>query len=290
MRSLLRYRSGLRHYGPLLLVLLCSCSGEVFQGYALSKPDQRIALPGDLREVSDLAWSGPEQLSMVQDERGILFLYDLSKRAVDTKVKFEKRGDFEGVARDGDRTFMVESNGRVHLLDAFGDPDGEQHWDTFLDTDNDVEGACWDATTQRLLLACKADPGSDLDKHEQRAIYAFDPISGVLDPAPVYVVELDDVRDALKARNQGIRQLQFAPSALEIHPYTGDLWVLSAHDRLVVVISRNGQVLDATLLAPELYVQPEGLTFDPNGRLFISSEGGDHKGYLLSFTPRKHIR
>ncbi len=62
-------------------------------------------------------------------------------------------------------------------------------------------------------------------------------------------------------------------------------WILSAHDRLVVVLGADSKVLEATRLQQSLFVQPEGMSFDDKGNLFLSSEGHKGAGLLLVFEP-----
>lgn len=74
------------------------------------------------------------------------------------------------------------------------------------------------------------------------------------------------------------KQLQLNPSALAIHPLTGDWYVLSATNRLLAVYSQ-GQLMSVYPLPAEVYYKPEGMTFCPNGDLYLSSEGMKN-GYI----------
>ncbi|MBL0126436.1 MAG: SdiA-regulated domain-containing protein [Flavobacteriales bacterium] len=250
----------------------------------MDQPAERIELPKELREVSGLAWWDKDHIAMVQDEQGDLFVYDISRKKMIHDKDFGKRGDHEGVASDGEQLYIVRSDGRIYRTQGVSGKDVE-HWDTPLKAQNDVEGICWDPVRQRLLLACKADPGAGLDPKNQRAVYAFDPASGEMDDAPVLVLALDSIAPALARRGQRSVGFHFAPSAIAIHPGTGQVWVLSAKDPMIVVVDATARVIDATHLDPLLFPQPEGLTFDPDGSLYISSEDKGH-GRLLVFQHR----
>ena len=52
---------------------------------------------------------------------------------------------------------------------------------------------------------------------------------------------------------------------------------------MLMVLDRNGKVLDLQDLDNKLFLQPEGICFSPQGDLFISNEGRGGKGYILKF-------
>ena len=75
----------------------------------------------------------------------------------------------------------------------------------------------------------------------------------------------------------------FKPSALAVHPITGELFVLSSVLKVLVVLAEDGSITAVLPLDGELLEQPEGMAFLPNGDLFISSEGVKKKARLLRF-------
>ncbi|MBZ0206591.1 MAG: SdiA-regulated domain-containing protein [Flavobacteriales bacterium] len=237
-----------------------------------------------MREISGLAWWRKDHIAMVQDEKGEVFIFDISRKKITGSMDFDKNGDYESVASDGEHLYAVRSDGRVDRLHG-GSGKKVDHWKTGLTRRNDVEGSCWDVRRERLLMACKADPGSGLDARVQRAVYAFDPVTGELDPDPALVVHLDSIKVALAKRGLMTKGMRFAPSAIAIHPTTGNYWLLSAHDRMIVVLNGTGNVIDATYLERALFPQPEGLDLDPDGLLLISSEGRGGAGRLLVYEP-----
>ncbi len=268
----------------LLVGTLVSCGTKEFQGYRLDRPSQAFELPKEMREISGLAWWRKDHIAMVQDEKGEVFIFDISRKKIIEHKDFDKDGDYESVASDGEHVYAVRSDGRVDRLNGISGKKMD-HWKTGLTRHNDVEGSCWDVRRGRLLMACKADPGSGLDARVQRAVYAFDPATGELDPDPALVVHLDSIKVAVAKRGLMTKGMRFAPSAIAIHPATGNYWLLSAHDRMIVVLNGTGNVIDATYLEPALFPQPEGLDIDPDGLMLISSEGRGGAGRLLVYGP-----
>ena len=69
-------------------------------------------------------------------------------------------------------------------------------------------------------------------------------------------------------------KFNFYPSAIGVHPITGDIYVLSTKDtKGLARFSHDGKLKDFQWIDKGLMPQPEGLCFSPDGTLFISSEG-----------------
>src|SRR5690606_25987587 len=49
-------------------------------------------MPKELDEISGIAWVGENQIACVQDEDGIIFIYDLTTNAVEKTINFAKAG------------------------------------------------------------------------------------------------------------------------------------------------------------------------------------------------------
>ena len=62
-------------------------------------------------------------------------------------------------------------------------------------------------------------------------------------------------------------------SSVAVHPATGHYYLLSAVDRLLLVVDRSARLVALEQLDAGLLPKPEGITFLPNGDLVLSSEG-----------------
>ena len=76
---------------------------------------------------------------------------------------------------------------------------------------------------------------------------------------------------------------EFKPSAAGINPVNGKLYIVASVGKLLVIADKNGKVEQAIRLDPVMYNQPEGMTFAPNGDLYISNEGGEGIATILKF-------
>ncbi len=242
--------------------------------YRLDAPDAVLLLPGILREISGLTVLPSGNLGAVQDERGAIYEIDPRSGRVVATLPFAKAGDFEGIELAPDAVWALRSDGDLYRVfrDSTGTPTSTK-FETALSSANDTEGLAYDPTENRLLVACKEDPGHDLDG--VRAIYAFSLATQTLDPRPAFLLDRTQI-DAEDA---------FKPSALAIHPPTGNLYVLSSVRKALAVLAPDGSLVATVPLDPERFPQPEGIAFAADGTLFISNEGPTGAGTILRFSP-----
>lgn len=233
--------------------------------FRLDAPSAVMRLARDLREISGLAWLPSGRLAAVQDERGTIFELDPATGAILRETPFHRAGDFEGVAWDGGALWALESDGALYRL-AEGSP--VERLETGMGARCDAEGLEWDG--RRLLVVCKEDPGGGL--RGVRAVFAVDPVSG----GRALAFTLD--RRVLDGPDG-----PFKPSAIAVHPATGELYVLSSGQRSLAVVAPDGRLAGVATLPRERLSQPEGLAFAADGTLYIASEG--HPSVILRYDP-----
>ena len=253
-------------------------------GYNLKSPDASVILPAILQEVSGLSCIDSNMLACIQDENGILFLYDLAKNKISSQFEFFSNGDYEGIARVMDTIFVLRSDG---MLIEISDYRSNNVIVTPIPTDipsKDNEGLCYDSENYRLLIACKESTGKgDLSK-DKRYVFGFDLTSKSLIEEPVYSFDIQLLKEfavknsinlPMKGKKKGPPEpvLRFQTSGIAIHPLTNKLYLLSSEDYLLSVFDRNGNIEHMVRLNMGLFNQPEGITFLENGDLLISNEG-----------------
>lgn len=249
--------------------------------YRLNEPDLRLGLSSELAEISGLAIHPDGRLLAVQDEKGYVYSLDLVSGEVIDKYKFEKSGDYEGIAVNGKHTFVLRSDGDVYRIKNLGkDNQKTKKLENALETRNDAEGLEFDADG-KLLIACKGDSRIDGNKKDHRAVYAFDLQTNVLSEKPFLDIKLEKLKSLTRDD-----KTNFRPSALARHPITGDYYILATVGKLLVVLSPDGEPYRAIDLRGGDFLQPEGIAFLANGDLLISNEahvkGG--RATLLRFT------
>ncbi len=289
-----------------LFLLMSFCKSPDFNYknslYALGNPDQKFTMPASLEEISGISWTGKGTLACIQDENGIIYCYNLEKEKVVSEVKFGKDGDYEDISVVKNTAYVLKSNGHIFRVKNFKkDKIKVKRYKTLLSKKNDAEGMFYDSSENRLLIACKGSPSIEKENPYKgyRAVYSFDLETKQMLEEPAYLIDLrkiDSYKDqgnftqfsSKLAKILGITDpyASFRPSGIAIHPLTDEIYIISSVGKLLAVLDREGFILDVHALDPNLFRQPEGICFSPEGDLYISNEGKGGKGYILKFKPK----
>ena len=241
--------------------------------YDLANPTQRHKLPNDLREISGLSYYKPGRLACVQDELGVVFIYDLSRKAIVDEHVFGKDGDYEGVEYVGNKLYIMRSDGELYEMTPtdgvkiLGNSPETKHIKTDLPGKPDMEGLGYDPKLEALLLATKDGKGTD------KIIYFYSLPNKMLFQG--IVLKQADLQTFENSTGE------FKPSGIAVHPQTRDYYVLSSAAHQLAVLAPNGKVKSLVSLDEGALPQPEGICFAPDGTLYIASEG--KKGIILEF-------
>lgn len=255
--------------------------------YNLKTYSERHYLPFVLEEVSGLSYKHPDRLLAVDDESGKVFEYDVNQRKIVHSISFYKSDDYEGVELVDSMIYVLKNDG-----DIFGFKYGPSKktkaikYENALRTGNDTEGLGYDAETKTLLIACKEKGSIGDTVINGRAIYRFDLTEMILRTSPFVVIGPTELK-AFWEQNRDFqydeKRIKFKPSAIATHPITGNHYILSSVGKMIVVVSRRGLIKGTYPVSPRILGQPEGITFDADGTMFISSEGEGDRGYVLAF-------
>lgn len=292
LRAAVEKRLHSRVMAPLLLLALTSlawaAAGQappaILESFDLSKDGGiQDKLPRALEEVSGLATTSGGRVLAHDDERAVIYEVDPADGHV---VKAFSagiggvRGDFEGIAAVDDRLFLVTSAGE--LLETREGEDGSALaygvQDTGLGRVCEIEGLAFDPRTRSLLLPCKGKKAEELKNH-----------------VVVFAVELETFRVQLVPRvfipfeeldEIGLKD-SFHPSAIEVHPTTGRLILVSAQEETILEVSPYGALLGGKELHRKTHPQPEGVTFLDDGSLLLADEGQGGRGRLTRYLVRE---
>jgi uncharacterized protein YjiK len=75
----------------------------------------------------------------------------------------------------------------------------------------------------------------------------------------------------------------FSPSGIAIHPNTELVYILSSVGKLLVILTPNGSIHHIEKLNKEIHKQPEGICFEKDGTLWISTEGKGGTAKIFEF-------
>lgn len=262
-----------RRLYPFLLLLLPAAAlslhgnrAATLREYDLSaQPATRFSLPNNLMELSGLACSADGRVFAHNDETGTIFQIDATTGKVITSFmlggKKVVREDFEGIAIAHGKFYLSTSAGDIYECSEGENGSVVDYtiYKTRLGKRYEMEGLCYDPRTDALLLTVKT--AFKEKKRDERPVFAFSLASKKLEKKPRFVLP------------GSLSGGDFHPSSIEYNPATGTLFVLAAQGHTVIEISATGDILARQPLDARRFFQPEGLTFTPDGRLLIGSEG-----------------
>lgn len=249
------------------------------ENYNFSEKDvKRFRLSKKLNEISGLTITNDYRLFAHNDETGTIFEIDNEDGKIVNQYYLgagKLKRDFEGIATVNDSLFLVTSSG---VLYKFKIPDDEQNVEytkikTFISSKYNVEGLCYDEATNSLLLACKEYAGKNLSDY--KAIYSFDLYNNKLNTNPRFLINLDSLKSKFKIK-------KFTPTGIEVHPNSGNIFILSSHEKAIVELSSTGELLNAVKLKSKNHRQPEGITFLNDLSLVISDEANNKDAVLTT--------
>jgi hypothetical protein len=279
-----------------LILATCGLSKEDPLAYNLKQLKFSYTLPEQLHEISGLTDIDATKFACIQDENGILFIYDALKNELSEQYSFNVDGDYEGITYVNGLIYILRSDG---MLFEISDYDSEKIKLVSYTTNipaKDNEGLCYDPINNRLLIACKSKLNKEARTNDEKhGIYSFDLVEKKLSAVPAFSFNVKKIQAfALdkgipipsKTKKNGIVEpkVKFQPSAIAVHPYTKKLFLLSASEHLLYIFDMNGEIQHIEKLDPKVFNKAEGITFFENGDLLISNEGQGGKPTLLGFS------
>ena len=282
------------------LLIIFTCCGNIkepktkLKGYNLDSSENKMIMPDILREVSGLTYLEGSLFACVQDENGILFIYNSKTNEIEREVSFHEDGDYEGIAKVNEVIYILRSDGVIFEIENYKSEKLLTHeYPTGIPADNN-EGLCYDNNNNRLLVACKGKIGKGPEFKDKRVIYSFDLTTKKLSNEPILEIDLQEVKNfailnkiqlPTREKKKGEEPvIRFRTSAICLHPITGELFLLSAADHMLFVFNESHDLIHIEMLNPEMFNKAEGITFFDNGDMLITNEGQEASPSLLKYT------
>ncbi len=265
--------------------------------YSITEADETYNLKNELREISGLSYYNDNSLLCVNDEKGTIYKFSLKKKEITKRYKFDRSGDYEGIEVVKDKVYVLRSDGNIFDVDHMKSENiVSVKNETKLNAGNDTEGLGFDPKSNSLLIACKGNPGKNTDFKGKRAIYKYSLDTKQLSDSPAYLIDQKRIREILdfngyssfavtllESINPSEGDVTFQPSAVAVHPITNNLYVIGSVGKLLIVINPEGEILAVVKLKRNMYRQPEGICFSPDGTMFISNEGKGRAANIYRF-------
>lgn len=283
----------------LIAFYCCGNSGGIKRvnaiGYTLTEPDKTIILPGILREISGLTVLDSSTVACIQDEKGVIYIFDVLNDEIRKEISFNSGGDYEAICRVDQTIYVLRSDGVLFIISNYESSSFPEKIKLNGISTADNEGLCYDQGNRRLLIAPKSKPEKGSGFKGDHIIYGFDLSSQSLIKEPVIEIDLTAVRRFLaikedirlkknkKKDKKYLPEINFKPSDICIHPVTHKLYVLSGEERTLYVFNTDGTIEYAEKLDPYIFNMPEGIAFFKNGDMLISNEAGNRYPTILRF-------
>ncbi len=246
-------------------------------GYNFSEPDDKMELNKHLKEISGMAFIPATGMILAEnDEKGDIFTVDFAnKQDLVGKVKFGGKDDYEDIVYTDTAIYILVSPGKIVQVSLKDSSFATKEFDLGLKGTNEFEAMYLDKGGKALILLCK---DCAKEKNEIRNAYRFDLATQQFSAEPHYTIDIKSIQEKLNDD-----KAEFKPSAAGIHPINNKLYIVASVGKILVIADKNGVVEEVIRLDPVLYNQPEGLTFAPNGDLYISNEAGETIATILKF-------
>ncbi|HVG14221.1 MAG TPA: SdiA-regulated domain-containing protein [Chitinophagaceae bacterium] len=283
MRKLIQTQCPVQFLSFVLAISLVgsSCNDNAYsspKGYDFRKP-VKSELGRDLNEISGMTYNDDDTTILaVSDSKRKVFELDLKMLKLrDYSEKMYTQSDFEDLVKLDTTVYVLISNGTIISMPLrVHDSSNTTAYPLPFSGKNDFETLYHDQALNALIVLCKS---CESDKGKQmRSAYRFDLLTKQFDSSAFYTISTKDVKGIMKNDDA-----DFSPSAAAIHPVDKRLYILSSAGNLLVIADTRGKVLEGYNLNPDQYPQAEGITFSPNGTLYISNEGKYGKPTLLMF-------
>jgi uncharacterized protein YjiK len=233
--------------------------------YNLGRPDEKFILPQKLAEISGLSYSNDGQLYCVNDEQGKIFVYSTTEKDIIKTIDFGKNGDYEGIEIVDNTVYVLNSDGKIKAIDLATEK--SKNIDCSQKEVLEYEGLGYDSDKNSLLLAAKEMKGN-------KKIYEYNLSSESMKVRFIIPESFIDANSDKK---------EFKPSGIAVHPISKEIYIMASAGKKLIVISAGNEKIKQYNLDNQLFAQPEGICFSPNGELFVSSEGKGGSGYILKF-------
>lgn len=251
-----------------ILIGISGCKERKLK-YDFSAFSNSLKLPAKLNEISGLTYLSDNTLGCVQDEKANVYIINSNTGEIESQFDFGSNADFEGLIYCKNHFYVLRSDGELFKIknEEVVKKYNFKHSNSF-----DFEGICFDSNNNRLLVACKEN--GDKDKRNFIYVYGFSLKKNKYLKEPVFKIKKDKIHKNFKS------------SGIAIHP-NGNVFIISSFSKTLLELSPVGEVVNKTQLNSYIFHQPEGITFDSKGDLYISNE--KHKTYptLLKYAYEK---
>lgn len=255
--------------------------------YDLNYPYAYFELDEILKNISGLSpTSDPNTVASLGSDEGKMYMINKKTGKIASSAFFVTEGDFQAVEFVRDTAFALKSNGQLYKIwNLRGAQKNVKMVKTNFPRTASLSGLTYDMANNRLLISAKGQKEGEFS----REIYAYDVKTGQSSPEPVYEITLASFKGFLSNKSDkqyvklredyvsrpNTKGFDFVPSSIAVHPMTGNLYVVSSVNQVLLVLDAQGEIVEMTKLKKDSHLQPQAICFDEEGTMYIANEAKD---------------
>ena len=231
-------------------------------------------LPEALKEVSGIYYLGNHKMACIQDEKGVIYIYNLKTSQITNQFEFEPQGDFEGITIINSTAYVLRSDATIFQVKNYKSPSPQvETLQLFNEKGIDVEGL-FAFSEDELLIGIKFS--KQIKALNQIVVYK-------------YQISTEKLTEFMSISNQH----EIFNSIPQSHP-SRDFWlsevayadsnyyITEAKTSKLMIFDQNKNPQHLIYLDEDIFPQPEGIAIAEDGQLFIASE--ENKNQLQSIS------
>lgn len=235
-------------------------------------------MPKELNEISGIAFIDDHTLACVQDEKGIIFLYDLQNSEIAGKIPFAGKGDYEGIALADKTAYIITGDGILYEVADFRTDPKVTSYPMNLKAGEESEAVCFDRAGNRLLFALKSHKKYDVNPE----LFAFDLSEKKFLDSAVMKMNLQSL--ILRKKDRDNAKKKWEPADLTIDELHEKIYVIDAINGHLMEFSMDGDLQNLRPVDRKKIRHPEGIAISPDGGIFLCNDANnDGKGKIVKW-------
>lgn len=256
------------------IILVAACSSDrsgtcTIAGYNFDAVEQ-VSLEDHLQEISGLAYDTLQHVFLaINDEQGKIFVLDPITFIIKKEIHFAEKGDYEEIQVVDSLIYVLRSDGTIFKMKYDGKGVSDITTFDYKGMKAEYESFYIKPTDNTLILIPKNSKDTKINK--ATAGYVLDANNGTVISKENFSIEWHQLKNAATLH----------PSAVAVQPDTKELYVLASIEKILLVLDTSG-IIRAEYELPFLtFQQPEGITFDQKGNMYISNEAGGYEPNII---------
>ncbi|HSY62148.1 MAG TPA: SdiA-regulated domain-containing protein [Cytophaga sp.] len=263
----------IQFFYPIILFAACAADKSNalanIDGYDYAQMKE-IKLEHALREISGIAYhAATNTFAAINDEKGTVYILDANTYRVTNKYMFEEEGDYEEIQFAENDIYVLRSDGAVYKMQFDGKSISNVETFEYTGAKAEYESFYVDTITNTLVLIPKQSKIGT--KEKQTITYTINALNGTHAEQKEHTLKWRDLES----------NAMLHPSAVAIHPVSKNIYLLVSIEKKLLVLNASWKIIEEYELDHTYFKQPEGMTFDSKGNLYITNEGGEGSATII---------